>query len=110
MEIKDRKINDITVVGFAGSIDSLTAQQISAHMDGLIAGGASKIVADFSQVDYTSSAGLRVVLLAAKAARGNGGDLFLAGVQKQVEKVLSLTGFTSIIKLFPDVDSAISNF
>lgn len=110
MEIKDCQVTEITVVSLAGSIDSLTAQQISAHMDALIAGGVNKIVADFSQVDYTSSAGLRVILLAAKAARGNGGDFYLAAVQKQVEKVLSLTGFSSIIKLFPDVDSAIKSF
>ena len=58
----------------------------------------------------TSSAGMRVILNTAKAARSKGGDLFLAGVQLPVEKVLSLAGFTSMVKLFPDVDTAAGKF
>ena len=65
---------------------------------------------DFSGVNYTSSAGMRVILNTAKAARAKGGDLYLAGVQLPVEKVLSLAGFTSMIKLYPDVDTAAGSF
>jgi anti-anti-sigma factor len=61
-------------------------------------------------VDYTSSAGLRVLLGAIKDTRSQGGDLRLTGVQPDVLKVLNLSGFTNILKMFETVDSAIASY
>jgi anti-anti-sigma factor len=61
--------------------------------------GAQSLVADLGGVDYTSSAGLRSLLLILKEIRQKGGDLRLAGVRSNVLKVLTLSGFTSIIKV-----------
>jgi anti-sigma B factor antagonist len=110
MKLKDKNINDVTIVSIEGSIDALTAPEITAFMDNLIAKGNIKLVADFSGVDYTSSAGLRVLLAAVKETRSKGGDLFLVGIQPEVLKVLSLSGFTSIIKVFTNSDLAVKSF
>ena len=45
-----------------------------------------------------------------KEARSRGGDIRLAEVRENVRKVLELSGFTSILKLFPDIDSAVASF
>lgn len=110
MKISEKSINDITIISVEGSIDALTAPEITKFMDGLISSGKIKLVADFSGVDYTSSAGLRVLLAAVKETRAKGGDFYLAGTQPDVQKVLGLSGFTSIIKIFGDADQAVSNF
>lgn len=110
MDLHDKNINDVTVLMIQGSIDALTAPDITERINALVSGGNIKLVADFSGVDYTSSAGLRVLLGAVKSTRSEGGDLFLVGVQPDVEKVLSLSGFTSILKTFPDVESAVKSF
>ncbi len=110
MEIQDKQVNEVSIVTIKGSIDALTAPQISEHIDGLITNGNIKLVCDFSGVDYTSSAGLRVLLGAVKETRSKGGDLYLSNIQPDVEKVLKLSGFTSILKIFPDVDSAVNSF
>ncbi len=110
MKIVDKNLNDVTIVSVEGSIDALTAPEISQYMNNLISSGKTKLVANFSGVDYTSSAGLRVLLGAVKETRSRGGDLFLVGVQPDVEKVLSLSGFTSIIKVFKDEEQAVSQF
>ena len=110
MEIKDKHVKDITIVSISGSIDALTAPEISAHISGLISNGNIKLVADFGGVDYTSSAGLRVLLGAVKDTRSKGGDLFLVDVQPDVEKVLKMSGFTSIMKIFTSVDAAVDSF
>jgi len=110
MEFQDKQINDVTVLKIQGSIDALTAPEITERINELVSGGNVKLVVDFSGVDYTSSAGLRVLLGAVKSTRSQGGDLFLVDVQPDVEKVLKLSGFTSILKVFPDVDSAVNNF
>jgi anti-sigma B factor antagonist len=110
MDIQDRQVNDVTILTIRGSIDALTAPQISEHINGLVSNDNIKLVADFSGVDYTSSAGLRVLLGAVKETRSKGGDLYLVDIQPDVEKVLKLSGFTSILKIFPDVDSAVNSF
>ncbi|MEJ2487274.1 MAG: STAS domain-containing protein [Anaerolineales bacterium] len=110
MDIKDKIIKDVTIVSINGSIDALTAPEITNYMNDLIASEKIKLVADFSGVDYTSSAGLRVLLAAVKATRAKGGDLYLVGVQPDVLKVLSLSGFTSIIKIFSEIDQAVNSF
>lgn len=110
MEIKDKQIDEVTVVILQGSIDAMTAPKITEFIQGQVAQGNIKLVADFSGVDYTSSAGLRVLLGAIKDTRAKSGDMRLAGVQPDVLKVLSLSGFTNILKLFDDVDAAVASY
>jgi anti-anti-sigma factor len=110
MEISDRQINGITVIALTGSIDALTAPAITESITGIISRGEIKLVADFHGIDYTSSAGLRVLLGAVKETRSRGGDLRLAAVQPDVMKVLKLSGFTNILKLYDNVDSALASY
>lgn len=110
MEIHDRQVDGITIVLLKGSIDAMTAPKITEFVQGKISNGDVKLVADFSGVDYTSSAGLRVLLGAIKETRSLGGDLRLAGVQPDVLKVLNLSGFTNILKMFATVDEAVTSY
>lgn len=110
MEIQDKQVSDITVLTLKGSIDAMTAPKITEYINELVRKGNIKLVADFSGVDYTSSAGLRVLLGAIKETRAQSGDMRLAGVQPDVLKVLNLSGFTNILKLFDDVDSAVASY
>ena len=110
MEIKDRQVNGITVISLTGSIDAMTAPKITEFIQGQIAKGNIKLVADLNGVDYTSSAGLRVLLGAIKDTRAQSGDLRLAGVQPDVQKVLTLSGFTNILKVFGEVDAAVASY
>jgi anti-anti-sigma factor len=75
-----------------------------------IQAGRVKLVGDLTGVDYTSSAGLRALLASVKDSRSNGGDLRLAGIQKNVHKVLEMSGFTSILKSFANVEQAVASF
>ena len=72
--------------------------------------GTNQLVADLSQVEFMSSAGLRAILVALREARQNGGDLRLAAAQPGVEKTLKMSGFTSIMKAYPSVGEALSSF
>ena len=110
MEIQNRQIEGVTVISLKGSIDALTAPQITEFMQAQIANGNVKLVADLSGVDYTSSAGLRVFLGAIKETRAQNGDMRLAGVQPDVLKVLNLSGFTNILKRYDDVNAAVASY
>jgi anti-anti-sigma factor len=110
MDIQSKQANEVTILSLNGSIDALTAPMITEYIQGLVAKGNIKLVADFSGVDYTSSAGLRVLLGAIKETRAQGGDMRLAGVQPDVLKVLNLSGFTNILKMYPDPDVAVASY
>jgi anti-anti-sigma factor len=110
MDIHDRQIGDVTVLSLKGSIDAMTAPKITEFIQGQVAKGNIRLVADLEGVDYTSSAGLRVLLGAIKETRSQGGDLRLTGVQPDVLKVLTLSGFTNILKMFNDVDAAVTSY
>ena len=110
MEINDKQVDGVTVLSMTGSIDAMTAPKITEFIQGQVAKGNTKLVADLTGVDYTSSAGLRVMLGAIKDTRSQGGDLRLTGIQPDVNKVLSLSGFTNILKTFDDLDSAVASY
>jgi len=110
MEVSVERHGEVAVVAVSGNIDATTAPALATALSGEIGHGSSKVVADFSAVAYTSSAGLRALLGALKEARQHGGDFRLAGVRPAVFRVLELSGFTSILKYFPDVPGALESF
>jgi anti-sigma B factor antagonist len=97
---------NLTVIRIAGSIDSLTCDEAQAFFDKQINNTQKCLVIDLNQVDYLSSAGLRVLISALKNARQRGGDLYLGGLQDNVRQVLNLAGFASIFKIFSTVEEA----
>lgn len=110
MQLSSETQGDATVVRVEGSVDSLTADELLAALQSHVDGGRVRLVCDLSLVDYTSSAGLRALLATLKATRQQGGDFRLASVQPSVHRVLELSGFTSILKLYGDVDDAVRSF
>jgi len=110
MEMQDKQVDGVTVLSLTGSIDAMSAPKITEYIHELVARGNINLVADFSGVDYTSSAGLRVLLGAIKETRAQSGDMRLTGVQPDVLKVLNLSGFTNILKLFDDLDAAVASY
>lgn len=110
MNIQTEERQDALVVAISGSVDGLTAEILLATLHEHVEAGQTRIVADLSGVEYTSSAGLRALLATVKEARRRSGDLRLADVQPNVRKVLDLSGFTTILKIYDDVDAAVASF
>jgi anti-sigma B factor antagonist len=110
MEIKIEQKESLTIISIIGSLDALTAPQLTADLTQELGAGHNQIVIDLAGMEYTSSAGLRVILNAAKDARNRGGDLRVAAVRPTVNKVFEMSGFTSILKFYPDVDAAVKSF
>jgi anti-sigma B factor antagonist len=110
MEITIREVDQVTVVSIAGSVDGLTAEGLLGTLGEQVRSGRTRLVGDFALVDYTSSAGLRALLATTKEARQRGGDFRLAAVRADVHRVLEMSGFTSILKLYGDVDAAVASY
>lgn len=110
MNLKTEMRGNVLVVAVSGNLDALTAPELADLISTQLRDDKTALVADLTELDYTSSAGLRVLLNGVKEARQRGGDLRLAGVQPNVKKVLDLSGFTSIMKSYPDVDAGVASY
>ena len=106
MQISTRTTNDIHIVGIAGSLDSNTSPEAQKSLDGVLA-SAKKVALDFSQLDYISSAGLRVLLGAAKKLRASGGSLAMFGLNQSVREVFEISGFSTILSIYPSEAEAL---
>lgn len=110
MDITTRTQNGITLVAFAGNLDSHTSPQAQQALDGIIASGGQKIVVDFTALDYISSAGLRVLLGTAKRLRGAGSALRLFGLNETIREVFDISGFSTILAVFATEAEALEGF
>ena len=114
MDITTRTQNGITLVVFAGSLDSNTSPKAQQALDGILAAGARKMVVDCTALDYISSAGLRVLLGTTKrlsgAAGGGGGALRLFGLNQTVREVFDISGFSTILAVFATEADALKGF
>ncbi len=61
MQITDRLENQTRIVAIAGNVDALTAGEVTQYLSGRINAETKQIILDLSQVDFMSSAGLRVI-------------------------------------------------
>ena len=110
MQITEINHDQTSIVMISGSIDALTAGDVTQYLTSRINAGEVQIVLDLSRVDFMSSAGLRAILVALKESRKQGGNLYLASAQPGVERVLKMSGFTSILKTFSSVEDAVAEF
>jgi serine/threonine-protein kinase RsbW len=110
LDITTRTQNDVTIVAFAGKLDSTTSPLAQQALDAILAAGGRKIVVDFTELDYISSAGLRVLLAIAKRLRtggAGGGALRLFGLNETVREVFQISGFSTILAVFATEDEAL---
>jgi len=110
MHIHIQPRDGIAVVAISGSVDGLTAETLLATLQAHVEDGHTRLVVDLAAVEYTSSAGLRALLATVKEARRRGGDLRLAQINPNVRKVLELSGFVTILKIFAEVDEAVESY
>ena len=110
MEVHIEHIDNVTLLKFSGKIDAFSAPPITERIHTQISNGNVKLVADFSAVDYTCSAGLRMLLRLVKETREQNGDIRLAAIQPDVLKVLDMSGFSGILKIFDTIESALKSY
>lgn len=110
MELKIGKIGDVVTINLEGRIDANVAPDIEQKVLSLIIEGSCKLVADLSEVVFISSAGLRALITTLKEAKRKNGDLRLVGVKGHVLEVFDITGFSSIFKIYANVEESVRSF
>jgi len=110
MEITQTRHGDVVVLALNGRLDAHTAPQAEAPLLAPIEQGAKQLLVDFSRVDYISSAGLRVLLVAARTISENDGKIVLCGLKPAIKSVFDIAGFSSIFPIFASQQEAFNHF
>jgi len=102
--------NGVLILSPAKRIDSTTAQAFEEGVLALVTKLGNKVILDLSDLDYISSAGLRVILTTAKHVKSSGGNLTLCGLEGGVKQVMEASGFDSVFGVHSSIDDALAAF
>src|SRR6266508_1712755 len=99
MHMSEERYGDALVLTLAGRIDNSTTDGLKSGLDARVAGcraDGDRLVLDFSEVDYISSVGLRVLMLAAKQIREQGGTIVVAALQPVDREIFEISRFNLV--------------
>lgn len=111
MDVFTTQYQNCDVVKGSGRVDSFTAPKLAEVFLTLIKDGRFNFAFDMSEIDYISSAGLRVMIDIQKNCRqANRGELLLVNVPKRISETLELAGFIPLFRLFDNLENAVNVF
>ena len=110
VEFSSRRLADVVVAAPVGQIDHPSAQQLQQALAPIVEDAAARkapLVLDFSSVEYISSMGLRVLMVAAKQMRSRSAPIAVAALQPVVEEIFDIARFKHVLQAFPSVRDAL---
>jgi anti-sigma B factor antagonist len=110
MKIIEEKQDAINIFKLAGRLDSNTSQEFEKTVFDAISNGSKHMIFHFKDIDYISSAGLRVILKATKALKREEGKILLCDMQDYVKEVFEIAGFDALLPIVPTIDDALKSF
>jgi anti-sigma B factor antagonist len=110
MDISTRDSGVIKIVDLNGNLDTNTAPDTESHLNSLMQEGNTKILINLENLDYISSAGLRVFLATAKQLKGSSGELRLCNLNETVQEIFDMSGFSTILSVSPQESDALSGW
>jgi anti-sigma B factor antagonist len=110
MNIDKRIERGVVILALDGRLDSNTAPLLEPEIDSVDAGDdGHHLLVDFNNVEYISSAGLRVVLKAVKGRQASAKSFAISSLQDHVREVFEISGFDAYITIYPDIARAIDS-
>ena len=107
MEINQKEENGIVFLAFKGRLDGTSAVEAEEAINTIFKGENNRLLFDFEFLEYLSSAGLRVVLGAAKEIKRRDGKFVLCALNAYVKEVFEVSGFGAIIPIADSVEAGI---
>lgn len=109
MEITQEKKGNVNILKLNGRLDASTAGKLEDALRELTSQEKMRILVDCQQLEYISSAGLRVLLATAKELQKRSGKIFLSSLNANVKQVFEISGFTSIFPIYETAEKAVSD-
>lgn len=110
MQISENTIEGVMVLRLEGKLDTQCSPEVEEHLTRLINAGEMWILVNLEKIDYISSSGLRVLLVAAKQLKAAGGQLRICCVNDFVKEVFEISGFATIIRTLETETEGLKDF
>lgn len=110
MTLSEEKIGQVYILGLEGEIDREGAKTFQDRVTQILDSGEQRLLIDFTGVAYINSPGLSVLILVAQRLKTSGGKFVLAGVNDSIQKVLRISGLTSLFAIVPTRSEALASF
>ncbi len=110
MDIIEKRLNEIIIFKLNGNLNSNTSPEIEDKIFEAIKNESKNMILDFEDLDYISSAGLRVIMKATKNLKQSEGMSVLCSMQDYVKEVFEIAGFDAYLPIVSTMDDALNQF
>lgn len=100
MQVSEQRIDGAVVFVPEGRIDNDTSAAFQSELMARVSAPDAKVVIDFAGVDYISSAGLRVLMMAAKTSKAGNGRIAVAAPTDVVREIFAISRFSHVLDIF----------
>ena len=107
MEISQKEEKGIVSIAIKGRMDADSSPDAEKVVKEALGAEANRLLFDLGELEYLSSAGLRVLLSAAKEMRRREGKIVLCSLNEFVKEIFEVSGFQSLIPITDSVESGI---
>jgi anti-sigma B factor antagonist len=110
MEITEKNNEKCTIICIKGRLDTISSTDLEHQLTELLDKRVFRILVNCAEMDYISSSGLRVLLIALKRITAAGGKIILCGLKENIREIFGISGFTEIFEICPEEDQALGKF
>nr|NQU89735.1 STAS domain-containing protein [Bacteroidota bacterium] len=110
MNLKEVKNDKAVIIEIDGRLDTTNYSSLERKLVDHIDNGNINVLIDCSNMDYISSSGLRIFLMALKKITSLKGKFVLCGLQDNIREIFEISGFTSIFPIFDNAQDALADF
>ena len=110
MNIEIRESQGIQIIAFEGNLDTNTSPEAESKINEILNTGQQKLLVNFEQLNFISSAGLRILLATVKKLNASGGALRICSLNATVQEVFDISGFVTILSVKSTEEEALSSF
>ena len=110
MRITTNRENDIMILGIIGKLDAATSKDFQEKFLEFIDKGDTKFIIDCSQLDYISSAGIRVFYFFLRKLENKDGKIVFCALNNNIKRVFDIVDLPSDFPIFSSIDDAYEGF
>jgi anti-sigma B factor antagonist/stage II sporulation protein AA (anti-sigma F factor antagonist) len=109
VDVKTRQLGNVALVVPAGRVDQSTSASLEGALSPLWGrADVAALLLDFTGVEYISSVGLRVLMIASRQVRARQGRILIVGLQPIVAEIFAISRFDKVLEVFPTVRDALA--
>ena len=105
MKIVTQEKDGVVCLKISGRLDAESAPEAETTVKGILKDGKHRLIFDLSEMEYISSAGLRIILMTVKELQVKKGKVVLSALTPYVKEIFDVSNFSSIIPITETVEA-----